>query len=165
LFNSLESKVREMVRVFKSKCGKQKRVKEVTQNFSSLLLLLGCVLQEYCGNNSSKFYEICGNVHNELVNNVNSKKYNLTLSDDEEIDSDVENSDSDGNDMDVDDDIGYFNHVKSESCKLKGFINLCYNCNKLFVEVKKCGRCKKVQYCSVVCQRNNWSTHKVNCNN
>lgn len=29
--------------------------------------------------------------------------------------------------------------------------------------LKQCGRCKKVQYCGTVCQREHWSSHKTSC--
>lgn len=38
-----------------------------------------------------------------------------------------------------------------------------FNCKK-FAD-KQCTRCKKVYYCSVICQKAHWATHKVSCKN
>jgi hypothetical protein len=42
----------------------------------------------------------------------------------------------------------------------------CHYCSKietLYALSKKCGDCKKIRYCSVECQRNDWSAHKLTC--
>lgn len=39
----------------------------------------------------------------------------------------------------------------------------CYVCGKL-QQVKTCGGCRKVQYCSYECQRAAWGSHKEVCN-
>ncbi len=31
------------------------------------------------------------------------------------------------------------------------------------VKLKQCGRCRKVGYCSVECQKSHWKTHKKEC--
>ncbi|KAJ3076999.1 hypothetical protein HDU99_001270 [Rhizoclosmatium hyalinum] len=48
--------------------------------------------------------------------------------------------------------------------------NACWACRK-FVDakeskdrkLKKCSRCKAAKYCSVKCQKDHWSTHKLSC--
>jgi hypothetical protein len=63
---------------------------------------------------------------------------------------------------------------------LEGFVQLfrqtCANCKTIERPVatntkeggierfRKCGRCKKVYYCSVDCQKKHWKIHKVDCN-
>ena len=39
----------------------------------------------------------------------------------------------------------------------------CFVCGKL-EPVKKCGKCRKVQYCSPECQKADWKMHKEICN-
>ena len=39
----------------------------------------------------------------------------------------------------------------------------CATCKKEETEMKRCGRCKVVFYCSVQCQRNDWPNHKLIC--
>ena len=40
----------------------------------------------------------------------------------------------------------------------------CAKCRKSSgVEMKRCGRCRKVSYCSVECQRSDWAKHKPSC--
>ena len=39
----------------------------------------------------------------------------------------------------------------------------CANCKKAQPNLKKCGACGKVQYCSKECQRVHWKEHKSNC--
>lgn len=48
---------------------------------------------------------------------------------------------------------------------LADLINFCANCHRKSesVEFKKCSKCKLSQYCSVKCQRENWSEHKIAC--
>lgn len=45
--------------------------------------------------------------------------------------------------------------------------NQCHLCCKAYAAqmqpLKRCGRCKKVFYCSVRCQKTNWSSHKPHC--
>lgn len=38
----------------------------------------------------------------------------------------------------------------------------CQKCGKT-INLKMCGRCHKVFYCSVECQRSDWKHHKINC--
>ncbi|KAK7483873.1 hypothetical protein BaRGS_00024890 [Batillaria attramentaria] len=44
-----------------------------------------------------------------------------------------------------------------------GQVMTCQKCKKTAPEMKKCGRCKEVTYCSRDCQRADWRSHKVNC--
>ena len=38
------------------------------------------------------------------------------------------------------------------------------SCNKCGKAAKNiCSRCRTVHYCSVTCQKSDWSTHKLNC--
>ena len=39
----------------------------------------------------------------------------------------------------------------------------CANCKKAQPNLKKCGACRKVQYCGKECQRAHWKEHKSNC--
>ena len=39
----------------------------------------------------------------------------------------------------------------------------CCRCGKQGPNLKVCGRCKAVSYCSVECQRSHWSEHKLSC--
>lgn len=39
--------------------------------------------------------------------------------------------------------------------------NSCAHCSR--PSDKRCGRCNKVHYCSVECQKHNWKAHKPNC--
>ena len=41
-------------------------------------------------------------------------------------------------------------------------IRICSTCNKTS-ELKLCSKCKKVSYCSVACQKEDWSIHKKYC--
>lgn len=44
--------------------------------------------------------------------------------------------------------------------------NICNNCKKeeaIKNNYKQCSRCKKVRYCSVECQKQDWKEHKLNC--
>ena len=38
---------------------------------------------------------------------------------------------------------------------------LCFVCNQ--PSKMKCSRCRSVSYCSTICQRSDWKTHKTNC--
>eukprot|EP01124_Arcella_intermedia_P031653 TRINITY_DN7205_c0_g1_i1.p1 TRINITY_DN7205_c0_g1~~TRINITY_DN7205_c0_g1_i1.p1 ORF type:complete len:425 (+),score=96.34 TRINITY_DN7205_c0_g1_i1:65-1339(+) len=40
---------------------------------------------------------------------------------------------------------------------------ICFTCNKLVDNMKKCGRCKVRWYCSADCQKEDWQKHKLNC--
>lgn len=62
----------------------------------------------------------------------------------------------------------------SEKCLKKGRKNArqreelevkikCNNCQSMKDSMKKCGRCKRVYYCSIECQKNNWKDHKKDC--
>jgi len=54
---------------------------------------------------------------------------------------------------------------------LAGFLNLkeknvgklCDVCNKYLEKPKRCGKCKNRFYCSQECQKQDWSTHKLEC--
>ncbi len=39
----------------------------------------------------------------------------------------------------------------------------CFSCKKETSNLKKCGKCKSVSYCSRACQKQDWSTHKQFC--
>ena len=39
----------------------------------------------------------------------------------------------------------------------------CASCSKSYKTLKRCGRCKKVKYCSVACQKDDWKNHKTQC--
>merc|ERR1712071_217186 len=39
----------------------------------------------------------------------------------------------------------------------------CTTCKLTTGNLKRCARCKTVKYCSVQCQRSDWSTHKLSC--
>ena len=39
----------------------------------------------------------------------------------------------------------------------------CFTCKKKFFELKKCGNCLSILYCSKECQRNDWKRHKLEC--
>ncbi|THU99101.1 hypothetical protein K435DRAFT_777092 [Dendrothele bispora CBS 962.96] len=41
---------------------------------------------------------------------------------------------------------------------------ICYKCEKSTEDLKKCGKCKAVWYCSEQCQRADWKNHKPICN-
>jgi len=41
--------------------------------------------------------------------------------------------------------------------------NKCDACGKTFAKVKKCGGCRKQQYCGPDCQKKAWKAHKPNC--
>lgn len=46
-------------------------------------------------------------------------------------------------------------------------LKVCFRCSKLppkNQQLKRCGNCKKVFYCSVECQKEDWKTHKGVCN-
>lgn len=51
-------------------------------------------------------------------------------------------------------------HIKDPS--LEGYVG-CAACRRMFKELKKCGRCKKIYYCSIECQKADWKEHKKNC--
>lgn len=40
---------------------------------------------------------------------------------------------------------------------------MCKVCLKTGKDVKRCGRCQRVYYCSRECQKSDWSEHKVDC--
>jgi hypothetical protein len=40
---------------------------------------------------------------------------------------------------------------------------LCKGCKDIFEEIKLCGKCKEVQYCSKICQSNDWKKHRQYC--
>mmetsp|Transcript_21700 Transcript_21700/g.32196 ORF Transcript_21700/g.32196 Transcript_21700/m.32196 type:complete len:130 (+) Transcript_21700:2-391(+) len=40
----------------------------------------------------------------------------------------------------------------------------CFSCKRKSRELLKCGRCHKVFFCNVECQRNGWTAHKAECN-
>ena len=42
-------------------------------------------------------------------------------------------------------------------------VECCTMCQQPGRDLKRCARCKAVKYCSVECQRSNWSTHKLSC--
>ncbi len=42
-------------------------------------------------------------------------------------------------------------------------ISRCAFCSKSAEVLKRCGRCKKVKYCSVDCQKEDWDSHKNRC--
>jgi hypothetical protein len=39
----------------------------------------------------------------------------------------------------------------------------CASCKRIAINLKRCGRCRTVVYCSVECQRSNWAQHKKVC--
>ena len=41
----------------------------------------------------------------------------------------------------------------------------CFKCKKVTEKTKMCGRCGRAYYCSVECQRADWSYHKTFCDN
>ncbi len=40
---------------------------------------------------------------------------------------------------------------------------VCFVCNQEVQELRHCGKCKKSKYCSVVCQKADWSGHREEC--
>lgn len=40
---------------------------------------------------------------------------------------------------------------------------MCHFCGKFGCTLRMCGRCKRAEYCSEACQRNDWKIHKVLC--
>ena len=46
---------------------------------------------------------------------------------------------------------------------LTSSLHTCLNCDKTGESFKFCSHCHKVQYCSVQCQRANWTYHKMDC--
>jgi len=52
---------------------------------------------------------------------------------------------------------------KSTVSKPSAAENRCSYCRKYSVNLKKCSRCRAVQYCNQDCQKNHWTTHKVSC--
>ena len=51
------------------------------------------------------------------------------------------------------------------SARIKSPFDACATCGKhqTQLQLKKCGRCKAVFYCSVACQKNDWKQHKTEC--
>ena len=47
--------------------------------------------------------------------------------------------------------------------KLHPFIRCCAHCEKTSQDLKRCSRCRKANYCSLECQRNDWKHHKGIC--
>ena len=39
----------------------------------------------------------------------------------------------------------------------------CLNCGKIGQDLKRCSRCRHVNYCSTKCQRADWIQHKIAC--
>lgn len=52
--------------------------------------------------------------------------------------------------------------VAEDFADLPALVSSCEVCGKV-TPVKKCARCKSAQYCSVECQKADWSCHKVDC--
>ena len=44
-------------------------------------------------------------------------------------------------------------------------LNYCSYCSKKGSNLKRCGRCKAISYCSMECQRTDWPNHKLECAN
>jgi len=44
-----------------------------------------------------------------------------------------------------------------------GDAKLCDVCNLFLEKPKRCSRCKAKYYCSVNCQKSDWTTHKLDC--
>lgn len=40
---------------------------------------------------------------------------------------------------------------------------VCFTCNKEVQKLRYCGKCKKAKYCSIACQKADWSGHKQEC--
>ncbi|KAF0430334.1 SET domain-containing protein [Gigaspora margarita] len=61
--------------------------------------------------------------------------------------------------------IGEQKILKATLQKVKELLALviCANCGKADENNKRCGRCRKVVYCGVVCQKSHYSEHKVLC--
>jgi len=51
--------------------------------------------------------------------------------------------------------------VTSKMCRICQTSEITHKKNKS--NMKRCGRCKKAWYCSVECQRKDWSIHKLEC--
>jgi hypothetical protein len=50
--------------------------------------------------------------------------------------------------------------IKSEDLSMT--VKMCGSCKK-FKQLKHCGRCVRISYCSVECQANHWMEHKIDC--
>lgn len=48
--------------------------------------------------------------------------------------------------------------------KMEHRVNRCGYCNNISSNLKWCGRCRSIQYCTRLCQSSDWSSHKTNCN-
>jgi len=59
---------------------------------------------------------------------------------------------------------GHFRNVDNQNMQQKEKRNACEHCNKKTKdELKQCGRCKNVSYCSRECQVAHWPKHKIDC--
>lgn len=67
--------------------------------------------------------------------------------------------------MDMYDSSEHSVEIDSDDDSVSELANFCANCNcqPAGVQLKKCSRCQISQYCSVACQRENWSVHKFAC--
>ncbi|EEA06845.1 MYND finger domain-containing protein [Cryptosporidium muris RN66] len=55
------------------------------------------------------------------------------------------------------------NPINAFSNKEKADLTRCENCRITSLPLMRCGRCKKVLYCSVTCQKEDWKYHKRIC--
>ena len=53
--------------------------------------------------------------------------------------------------------------LKPMRAKERGESKVCEVCRKVSATVKKCGGCKKLAYCSQVCQKADWKKHRMRC--
>lgn len=56
-------------------------------------------------------------------------------------------------------------HVRDEDLRNLNLVvvNRCNHCSSYSRTMPRCGRCKKVYYCNVNCQREDWRSHKMTC--
>lgn len=57
----------------------------------------------------------------------------------------------------------YFGKLDKQVILLGKAAGVCAECGEGHKTLKRCGRCKSIEYCSTDCQKNNWTHHKSHC--